>query len=237
MDVLSGGERARVALARLLIKPGNLLLMDEPTNHLDLESADALAESLSGFDGTVLFVSHNRSFVRRLATKIWNVEGGTVEVYPGSMDDYMESSLRRLEGVDEVESAKLPSDGSLKVGKPKTGGSKPNAKPKAKGQPTKAAPAAKRDRASKKEEARKKAEQRKKLAPLRKKVDALEAEVAKLEAEQRERSVALSDPATYEDAERRHSLTRAYQDGQAKLEELNDAWEMAVVELEDAESE
>src|SRR5690606_4982747 len=68
--VLSGGERARVALAKLLLKPGNLLLMDEPTNHLDLESSESLAESLKTYDGTLLFVSHNRSFVRALATRI-----------------------------------------------------------------------------------------------------------------------------------------------------------------------
>ena len=78
IGVLSGGERSRVALARLLINPGNLLLMDEPTNHLDLDSAEALAESLTSYDGTMLFVSHNRSFVRRLATRIWNVEDGHV---------------------------------------------------------------------------------------------------------------------------------------------------------------
>ncbi|MCB9707829.1 MAG: ABC-F family ATP-binding cassette domain-containing protein [Myxococcales bacterium] len=87
--VLSGGERARVALARLLIDPCNYLLMDEPTNHLDLESSEALAEALANYDGTLVFVSHNRSFVRRLATKIWNVEDGHVEVYPGTLDEYM----------------------------------------------------------------------------------------------------------------------------------------------------
>lgn len=87
--VLSGGERARVALARLLIDPCNYLLMDEPTNHLDLESSEALAEALSHYDGTLMFVSHNRSFVRRLATKIWNVEAGNIDVYPGSLDEYL----------------------------------------------------------------------------------------------------------------------------------------------------
>ncbi len=74
IKVLSGGEKARVALAQMLVDPGNVLLMDEPTNHLDLDSSEALAEALATFDGTIVFVSHNRSFVRRLATRIWDVE-------------------------------------------------------------------------------------------------------------------------------------------------------------------
>src|SRR6185369_654126 len=73
VKVLSGGERARVALARLCLAPGNLLLMDEPTNHLDLASSESLAQSLTTYDGTLVFVSHNRSLIRQLATRIWNV--------------------------------------------------------------------------------------------------------------------------------------------------------------------
>jgi ATP-binding cassette subfamily F protein 3 len=86
IGVLSGGERARVALACMLVRPGNVLLMDEPTNHLDLESSERLAEALAGFDGTLLFVSHNRAFIRRLATSLWFVEDGMVVVYPGTLD-------------------------------------------------------------------------------------------------------------------------------------------------------
>ncbi|HVH99328.1 MAG TPA: ABC-F family ATP-binding cassette domain-containing protein, partial [Enhygromyxa sp.] len=104
--VLSGGERARVALAKLLIKPGNLLLMDEPTNHLDLESSESLAESLTTYDGTLLFVSHNRSFVRRLATKIWNVHDGMVEIYPGTLDEYLASARERGKGLEAVADGK-----------------------------------------------------------------------------------------------------------------------------------
>src|SRR5690606_35074708 len=96
IKVLSGGERARVALAKLLVDPGNLVLMDEPTNHLDLESAESLAESLTTYDGTLLFVSHNRSFVRRLATRIWNVEDGKVETYPGTLDEYIDHHAGRM---------------------------------------------------------------------------------------------------------------------------------------------
>lgn len=88
VGILSGGERARVLLARLLIKPGNLLLMDEPTNHLDLESSEALAAALETYGGTLIFVSHNTAFVNRLATKVWDIEDGQVVEYPGNLVAY-----------------------------------------------------------------------------------------------------------------------------------------------------
>src|SRR5207253_3154125 len=88
IGVLSGGERARVALARLLVVPSNFLLMDEPTNHLDLNSSEALIEALTGYDGTLLFVSHNRSFVNGLATQVWEVKDLGIDVQPGDLDDW-----------------------------------------------------------------------------------------------------------------------------------------------------
>jgi ATP-binding cassette subfamily F protein 3 len=93
IGVLSGGERARVALARLLVVPSNFLLMDEPTNHLDLESSEALIDALTRYEGTLLFVSHNRSFVNGLATRVWEVKDGTIDPQPGDLDDW---SARRL---------------------------------------------------------------------------------------------------------------------------------------------
>jgi ATP-binding cassette subfamily F protein 3 len=89
IGVLSGGERARVALARLLLKPANLLVMDEPTNHLDLDSSEALIEALEGYGGTLIFVTHNRSFLNALATEIWDVRDRSVVVWPGNLDDYL----------------------------------------------------------------------------------------------------------------------------------------------------
>ncbi len=91
ISVLSGGERARVALAKLLIVPSNLLLLDEPTNHLDLESSEALAHALSEYPGTMIFVSHNRSFVEQLATKLWVVDDGELHTFPGNFADYLAS--------------------------------------------------------------------------------------------------------------------------------------------------
>src|SRR5882672_9304958 len=88
ISVLSGGERARVALARLLVVPSNFLLMDEPTNHLDLDSSEALIDALTRYQGTLLFVSHSRSFVNGLATQVWEVRDGKIDAQPGDLDDW-----------------------------------------------------------------------------------------------------------------------------------------------------
>jgi ATP-binding cassette subfamily F protein 3 len=93
--VLSGGERTRLAVARMLLKPANTLLLDEPTNHLDLDSKDVLLEALEDFGGTLIFVSHDRYFVDRLATKIVAVGHGGIEVYPGTYEQFLWSRTER----------------------------------------------------------------------------------------------------------------------------------------------
>jgi ATP-binding cassette subfamily F protein 3 len=93
--VLSGGERTRLAVARMLLKPANTLLLDEPTNHLDLDSKDVLLEALEDFGGTLIFVSHDRYFVDKLATKIIAVGHGSIEVYPGTYEEYLWSKAQR----------------------------------------------------------------------------------------------------------------------------------------------
>ena len=95
LGVLSGGERNRYALARILVSPSNFLLLDEPTNHLDMRAKDVLLEAIAAFSGTVVFVSHDRYFIDRLATRVMEVEGGTVISYEGNYEDY----LRRKEGI------------------------------------------------------------------------------------------------------------------------------------------
>jgi ATP-binding cassette, subfamily F, member 3 len=89
IGVLSGGERNRYALARMLLHPSNFLLMDEPTNHLDLRAKDVLLDSLQAFTGTVVFVSHDRYFIDKLATRIFEVGDGQVTVFPGNYEDYL----------------------------------------------------------------------------------------------------------------------------------------------------
>jgi len=89
LGVLSGGERNRYALARILVSPANFLLLDEPTNHLDLRAKDVLLDAVRAFSGTVIFVSHDRYFIDRIATRVFEVEGGHVHVYPGNYEDYL----------------------------------------------------------------------------------------------------------------------------------------------------
>jgi ATP-binding cassette, subfamily F, member 3 len=89
IEVLSGGERARVALARILLRPANLLVMDEPTNHLDLDSSEALIEALEGYEGTLVFVSHDRTFLDALATHVWDVRERRIVPFPGNLADYL----------------------------------------------------------------------------------------------------------------------------------------------------
>jgi ATP-binding cassette subfamily F protein 3 len=89
IGVLSGGERNRYALARMLLAPSNFLLLDEPTNHLDMRAKDVLLEAMSKYSGTVVFVSHDRYFIDNLATRIFEIEEGHVHVYPGNYEDYL----------------------------------------------------------------------------------------------------------------------------------------------------
>ena len=89
IGVLSGGERGRYALLRLLLHPANFLLLDEPTNHLDLRAKDVLLDSLMEYTGTVVFVSHDRYFIDKLATRVFEIGDGKVEVYPGNYEDYL----------------------------------------------------------------------------------------------------------------------------------------------------
>jgi ATP-binding cassette subfamily F protein 3 len=89
LGVLSGGERNRYAMAKMLVSPANFLLLDEPTNHLDLRAKDVLLEAIRDFSGTVLFVSHDRYFIDGLATRVFEVEDRRVHIYPGNYEDYL----------------------------------------------------------------------------------------------------------------------------------------------------
>jgi ATP-binding cassette subfamily F protein 3 len=89
IGILSGGERNRYALAKMLLSPSNFLLLDEPTNHLDMRAKDVLLNALADFTGTVVFVSHDRYFIDKLATRVFEIGGGEVQIFPGNYEDYL----------------------------------------------------------------------------------------------------------------------------------------------------
>jgi ATP-binding cassette subfamily F protein 3 len=221
ISVLSGGERARVALARLLIRPGNLLLMDEPSNHLDLESSEELAESMSSYDGTMVFVSHNRGLIRRLATRIWNVSGGAVETYAGTLDEYMDSCRRRLDEKSDGPGADATGAGAAAASAGEDGARKSRAD----------------ERVRKRREAELRQRRTARLGPITNRIETLEQRIGELEKAQSERGAALSDPAVYADERRRRTLLGEYQESQAKLEELTARWEASHEELAALEAE
>jgi len=103
IGVLSGGERNRYALVKLLLRPSNFIRLDAPANHLDRRTKEVLLESLASFTGTVTFVSHDRCFIDKLATKVLKIGNGAIESYPGNYEQY----LRKKRGHDEVLTAKM----------------------------------------------------------------------------------------------------------------------------------
>ncbi|SPE44168.1 ABC transporter, ATPase subunit [Candidatus Sulfotelmatobacter sp. SbA7] len=115
IGVLSGGERNRYALLRMLLHPANFLLLDEPTNHLDMRAKDVLLEALSKYTGTVVFVSHDRYFIDNLATRVFEIGEGRVEVYPGNYEDYRwrkEGGAARLQENTQLAVASAPANGN-----------------------------------------------------------------------------------------------------------------------------
>ena len=108
IGVLSGGERNRYALLRMLLHPANFLLLDEPTNHLDIRAKDVLLEALAGYSGTVVFVSHDRYFIDKLATRVFEVGGGRVEIYPGNYEDYLWRKQGGAEALQEAVAVSQP---------------------------------------------------------------------------------------------------------------------------------
>ncbi|MEY2395221.1 MAG: ATP-binding cassette, subfamily er 3 [Acidobacteriaceae bacterium] len=129
IGVLSGGERGRYALLRLLLHPANFLLLDEPTNHLDLRAKDVLLDALMEYSGTIVFVSHDRYFIDKLATRVFEIGDGKVEVYPGNYEDY----LWRKQGGSEKQNEAIRQQ--LKITEPATpptNGNQPSTEPAAK---------------------------------------------------------------------------------------------------------
>ena len=198
--VLSGGERARVALARLLVLPSNFILMDEPTNHLDLDSSERLAEALKEYGGTLLFVSHNRSFINQLATRIWDVRSGGIEEWTGNLDAY-------LYHVQQLASSGAGQSAAAATTSAAPARSEPN------------------DRERRRREAQEREARAAALRPLKQENEKVEARIAVLEAEMKVIQPQLADPVLFNDFQRSRPLMNRYGEIQTELEKLYARWE------------
>jgi ATP-binding cassette, subfamily F, member 3 len=210
LSVLSGGERSRLAVLKLLLKPTNLLVMDEPTNHLDLTSKDVLLEAMNSFEGTVVFVSHDKFFIEGLATKVLELEDGKMRLYPGNYGYYL--GRKAAERGDEP----VRPSSSRAPGAMPGGGARPAPTPKAAPE-RKPAPTAH----SREEDKRAKAEQKRRGI----REGELLALIESLEAEKRFIDESMSKPENYSDGEamKRLALDRARVD--AEITGATAAWE------------
>ncbi len=214
IKVLSGGERARVSLARLLVKPGNFMLMDEPTNHLDIQSSETLIDALKDYKGTLLFVSHNQSFVNSLATKIWDVaEEGIVE-YPGSLNEYYCSMQEKEKKAAAGPSRQDPAPSEKSCLEKTTGKKREEIK------------------REKRESAEKRQRMHNSIKPIRESLHSLEDRIAKMETRQKEVEQNLADPDIFRDQERSVPLLAEYKTLREKLEDSFLEWEGLQEKLE-----
>jgi ATP-binding cassette subfamily F protein 3 len=207
VSVLSGGEKSRLALARILVKPPNLLLMDEPTTHLDIQSIDSLIGALKAYEGTLIFISHDVHFIRSLDANVLHVHSGRLTPYAGNYDYYLEKS--------KAGDARAALTATLGDARPKQD------KPAAKKAEAPAVPAKK----SSPNEIRK----------FREHVGQLEKRVSELEARQAEITSALEAPETYQDKGKFHHLNRELSMVVDEITAATNAWEEAATKLAEME--
>ena len=204
VSVLSGGEKARVALAKLLVRPAALLCMDEPTNHLDLASKEVLEEALGAFTGTIVFISHDRYFVNRIATQVVEVDRGRLTTYLGNYDDYL-SAKSRLETPSAV-TASVSAPRSARASE-RAGRSGPVA--------------AGKDLA-------------REIKAIQSRLGAVEGQIHELEARLAEIGRLLADPGLYRDGRRAREIAQSRKETEERVTGLMKEWEGLSAQLSTA---
>jgi len=191
IKVLSGGEKARVALAKVIAGKANFLLLDEPTNHLDMQSVELLIEALNQYEGTYILISHDRYFVSRTANKYWEIEDGKIIDFPGTYDEWVVWKQERQERIRQ-QAAGTP-------------------EPKKAPEPKKEARPA---------ESREQNDRKKELQKHQKEFQKVEEQLAKADAEKKKLEQEMADPAIYADKSRFLEAEARYKACVATLEQL-----------------
>jgi len=212
VEVLSGGEKSRLALAKMIVQPANLLILDEPTNHLDMSSQKILQEAMAQYDGTIIIVSHNRHFVNRFVNRVLEIKAGKSTLYEGNIEDYLFKlkTLQEKEVASRIEEDK----GSLNE-----------------------LPAKQKGKAARQEQARIRQEKSRNLGPLKKEVVKAEDNIGHLETRKKELEQLMVDPQLYQDQDKFSECTKEYNSLERKLKRLYQSWEEIQAKIEKIEAE
>jgi len=212
VSVLSGGEKSRLVLARMLVRPANFLLMDEPTNHLDIASREILTDALEAYSGTLCFITHDRTLIRQIANKIVEVRAGNVQVFPGNYDDY----LYRKDSVPQ----EAPVDSAtMKAGAPIVDSCRDT------------------QRRRRQIEGELRNSYYRQSSQTRKRIAEIEAQLVRLEAEFRDIEQRFGDAEHYEDGARVVATVDRYRSLKESIGLLTGEWETLSTELQTATNE
>ena len=211
VSVLSGGEKSRLVLAKMLMRPANFLLLDEPTNHLDIAARDVLEQTLQNFQGALCFITHDRHLINAVANKVIEVNAGQLIIYPGNYDDYLYKKELEKEAEEQNGGISLAGDGEIKDR------------------------LARRSKEQKRLEAEARNRFYRETLEIRQRIQTVEADLDRATKEMEELARQLADPEVYRRGDNIPELLKSHATGKKQVEDLTAEWERLAQQLEGLE--